>query len=57
MSYSHASWFDKLPEKDEDEEDLLDIAEDLRETSRLSCQVMLTKDIDGCVVQLPVTSD
>eukprot|EP00929_Paragymnodinium_shiwhaense_P068921 TRINITY_DN34760_c0_g1_i1.p1 TRINITY_DN34760_c0_g1~~TRINITY_DN34760_c0_g1_i1.p1 ORF type:complete len:154 (-),score=32.80 TRINITY_DN34760_c0_g1_i1:371-832(-) len=55
--YVEDGWIDKLDPRDEDEEDLLDIAEDLRDTSRLSCQIKLTKDVNGLVVQLPETSD
>ncbi|KAJ9656617.1 mitochondrial matrix iron-sulfur protein [Neophaeococcomyces mojaviensis] len=45
--------FDKLSEPDDDENDMLDLAFGLTETSRLGCQVKMSKDIDGLVVKLP----
>ncbi|XP_033103554.1 adrenodoxin-like protein 1, mitochondrial [Anneissia japonica] len=46
-------YFDKLPEIEEEEEDMLDLAPFLTSTSRLSCQIKLTKDLEGMVVKLP----
>ncbi len=34
---------------------MLDLAFDVRETSRLGCQITMTKDLDGLVVTLPST--
>ena len=45
--------YDSLPEKEEEEEDMLDLALGLTETSRLGCQVYTTKAMDGIRVQLP----
>ncbi|XP_065209983.1 adrenodoxin-like protein 2, mitochondrial [Planococcus citri] len=48
--------YDKLPEKPSEEElDMLDLAFELTDTSRLGCQIMLSKDLDGLEVQLPST--
>jgi 2Fe-2S ferredoxin len=47
------SWFTKLAEPTEDEEDMLDLAFDLQETSRLGCQIIMTEKLDGLVVKLP----
>lgn len=47
------SWFTKLAEPTEDEEDMLDLAFDLQETSRLGCQIIMTEALDGLVVKLP----
>jgi len=47
------SWFPKLVEPTEDEEDMLDLAFDLQETSRLGCQIIMTEKLDGLVVKLP----
>ncbi len=47
------SWFTKLASPTEDEEDMLDLAFDLQETSRLGCQIMVNDDLDGLVVALP----
>lgn len=50
------SWFPKLVEPTEDEEDMLDLAFDLQETSRLGCQLIITEALDGLVVTLPASS-
>ncbi|CAK7275425.1 mitochondrial matrix iron-sulfur protein [Sporothrix epigloea] len=47
------AYFDKMNEPDDDENDMLDLAFGLTETSRLGCQVMMTKELDGLVVRLP----
>jgi ferredoxin-2, mitochondrial len=46
-------FYDKMPEPDDDENDMLDLAFGLTETSRLGCQVKMSLDIDGLVVKLP----
>src|ERR687890_1540132 len=46
-------WFGKLADPTEDEEDMLDLAFDLQETSRLGCQIIMTEKLDGLVVKLP----
>ena len=48
-----AEWFAKLVKPTEDEEDMLDLAFDLQETSRLGCQIVMTAALDGLVVKLP----
>jgi 2Fe-2S ferredoxin len=50
------SWFAKLAKPTEDEEDMLDLAFDLQETSRLGCQLIMTDALDGLVVKLPAGS-
>eukprot|EP00164_Ancoracysta_twista_P003131 GFYU01004174.1.p1 GENE.GFYU01004174.1~~GFYU01004174.1.p1 ORF type:complete len:153 (-),score=41.27 GFYU01004174.1:271-729(-) len=45
--------FDALPEQEEEELDMLDIALDVTDTSRLGCQVIMTKELDGIQVTLP----
>jgi len=47
------SWYKKLEEATEDEEDMLDLAFGLTQTSRLGCQIVMTKKLDGLVVKLP----
>ncbi|KAL1902414.1 mitochondrial matrix iron-sulfur protein [Sporothrix stenoceras] len=47
------AYFDKMNEPDDDENDMLDLAFGLTETSRLGCQVVMTKELDGLVVRLP----
>lgn len=38
----------------EEERDMLAIADDVRDTSRLGCQITITEDMDGLVVRLPM---
>ncbi|OBT78657.1 hypothetical protein VF21_02267 [Pseudogymnoascus sp. 05NY08] len=45
--------YDKMEEPDDDENDMLDLAFGLTETSRLGCQVKMNKDLDGLRVKLP----
>ena len=45
--------YDELEEPSEDEEDMLDMAFGLTETSRLGCQVNLTEDMDGITIEMP----
>ena len=45
--------YDKIPEPDDDENDMLDLAFGLTETSRLGCQVKMKKELDGLTVKLP----
>jgi ferredoxin len=49
-------WFAKLPKASEDEEDMLDLASGARRTSRLSCQITLTDELDGMIVHIPAES-
>jgi ferredoxin, 2Fe-2S len=47
------AYFNKLSEPSEDEEDMLDLAFGLTKTSRLGCQIILTKELDGIIVEIP----
>ncbi|KAI5917628.1 2Fe-2S ferredoxin-type domain-containing protein [Camillea tinctor] len=46
-------YFEKMPEPSDDENDMLDLAFGLTETSRLGCQVHMKKELDGLKVRLP----
>ncbi|EEH33206.1 2Fe-2S iron-sulfur cluster binding domain-containing protein [Paracoccidioides lutzii Pb01] len=48
-----ADMYDKMEEPDDDENDMLDLAFGLTETSRLGCQVKMSPELDGLVVRLP----
>jgi ferredoxin len=48
-----ADWFGKLRPASEDEEDMLDLAAGVTRTSRLSCQILLTDEMDGLEVSIP----
>ncbi|MWV27736.1 2Fe-2S iron-sulfur cluster-binding protein [Aurantiacibacter rhizosphaerae] len=50
-------WFDKLEPAVEDEEDMLDLAADVQATSRLSCQIILSEELDGMEVRMPSDSN
>ena len=45
--------YNNLPEPEEAEEDMLDLAFGLTHTSRLGCQIILNKELDGMRVKLP----
>lgn len=45
--------YDKMEEATDDENDMLDLAFGLTETSRLGCQIVMTKELDGLRVRLP----
>ena len=47
------AWAAKLDEPSEDEEDMLDLAFGLEETSRLGCQIIMSEALDGLTVELP----
>ncbi|MEQ8652674.1 MAG: 2Fe-2S iron-sulfur cluster-binding protein [Kiloniellales bacterium] len=52
--YVDPAWVGRLPEKDEIEEDMLDFAfEPDPETSRLTCQLTVTDELDGLIVRMP----
>ena len=55
--YVHPDWWNKvMPDEgdiSEAEEDMLDLAFHLTKKSRLSCQIMITEDLDGLIVALP----
>ena len=50
------AWFGRLPGASEEEEDMLDLAAGVRRTSRLSCQIELTAELDGLAVSIPAES-
>ena len=52
--YVEPEWVEKLPPRDPMEEDMLDFAwEPDPQRSRLTCQLKVTDDLDGLVVQMP----
>lgn len=46
-------YYEKLSEPSEDEEDMLDLAFGLTPTSRLGCQITMTKELDGLKLVVP----
>ena len=51
--YVDENWFDKIPKKEDGEEDMLDVAYEPNRFSRLSCQIMISEELDGLIVKLP----
>ncbi len=51
-----AEWYDMLNEATEDEEDMLDLAFGLTQTSRLGCQIIMSEELDGLTVKLPAAT-
>ena len=51
--YVNEEWLDKLPAKEDGEEDMLDMAYEPNKFSRLSCQIVVSDDLDGLVVNIP----
>ena len=46
-------WFNKIEKKTDGEEDMLDQAYEPKSNSRLSCQITVSDELDGLVVNLP----
>ena len=51
--YVKEEWFNKLPKKEDGEEDMIDMAYEPNKYSRLSCQLTVSNDLEGLTVQLP----
>ena len=51
--YVDEKWFNKLPKKDDAEQDMLDLAFEPNKFSRLSCQIAVKDELDGLVVKMP----
>lgn len=54
--YIQQEYFEKLNEPEESEEDMLDLATYLRDNSRLGCQIILTKELEGMEITLPAAT-
>ena len=51
--YVKENWLDKLPKKEDGEEDMLDMAFEPKKNSRLSCQLVVSDEMDGLTVDIP----
>ena len=51
--YVKDDWYDKLDEKSEGEDDMIDQAYEPKKNSRLSCQLVVSDEMDGLVVNIP----
>ena len=50
--YINEKWLDKINPKDDDEESMLDQAFDVKNNSRLSCQIELSEELDGLEIEI-----
>ena len=51
--YVKEEWFDKISPKEDGEEDMLDMAFEPKKNSRLSCQIIVSDELDGLIVNIP----
>ena len=51
--YVKEEWLEKLPMKEDGEEDMLDMAFEPKKNSRLSCQLVVSDELDGLTVNIP----
>ena len=51
--YVKEGWLNKLPKKEDGEEDMLDMAFEPKPNSRLSCQLTVSDTLDGLIVDIP----
>ena len=53
--YVAAQWADKVPPPSEEETVMVDCAIDVRDTSRLSCQIVYNEALDGIEIEIPAS--
>ena len=51
--YVDENWFNKLPNMEDAEQDMLDMAYEPKKLSRLGCQITVTEELDGLVLKMP----
>tara|TARA_B100002052_G_C15470416_1_gene414006 strand:+ start:184 stop:504 length:321 start_codon:yes stop_codon:yes gene_type:complete len=51
--YVEESWFSKLPKAEDAEVDMIDMAHEPKKNSRLSCQLIVSENLDGLIVTTP----
>jgi ferredoxin, 2Fe-2S len=51
--YVQDEWFNKIPKAEDAEVDMIDMAIDPKKNSRLSCQIIITDELEGLVVTTP----
>ena len=51
--YVKEDWLNKLTKKEDGEEDMLDMAFEPKKNSRLSCQLIVSNELDGLIVSIP----
>jgi 2Fe-2S ferredoxin len=53
--YVDENFLNKIPKAQESEQDMIDFVQNADKSSRLSCQIIITNDLDGIVVRMPKT--
>ena len=51
--YVEEKWFNKIPKAEDAEEDMIDMAFEPKKNSRLSCQIIVSDELDGLIVTTP----
>ena len=51
--YVKEEWFNKIPKAEDAEIDMIDMAYEPKKNSRLSCQVIVSDELDGLIVNIP----
>jgi 2Fe-2S ferredoxin len=51
--YIDEAWMQKVSEKSQGEDDMLEAVVDLKPNSRLSCQIAMSDSLDGLIVHMP----
>tara|TARA_B100001123_G_scaffold376801_1_gene443744 strand:- start:109 stop:429 length:321 start_codon:yes stop_codon:yes gene_type:complete len=51
--YVKEEWFNKLPKIEDGEQDMIDMAFEPKKNSRLSCQLVVSDEMDGLIVTTP----
>ena len=51
--YVEDKWFDKIPKAEDAENDMIDMAFEPKKNSRLSCQIIVSDELDGLEITTP----
>jgi len=51
--YVNETFLNKIPKAQEAEQDMIDFVQDADKSSRLSCQIIITNELDGIIVRMP----
>ena len=51
--YVEEKWYNKLPKAEDGEVDMIDMAYEPKKNSRLSCQLIVSEELDGLIVTTP----
>ena len=51
--YVEEKWLNKIPKAEEEEVDMIDMAYEPKKNSRLSCQLIVSDELDGLIVKTP----